>query len=236
MSFDGRAASSSGWSIRPREPGTGSTGFAVRTRNSSLTGLYAMATAEHREPCESRGSCTVLGAPGGETPPGNSTASPIAGIMVPRRLDLRKHESFRTPCEPGQRGRARPSRPCWSPSSAVASSLSKVWRFGDQSYGPATDVLRSTGKNNCGDQITNIRSFCLNMLSRHSSECVVRNGITMSFHTLDIVRPDGGVKAFEGRVLRGFEVAIDPRQLTRHVEKSRSARPWPRRTAGRRGW
>ena len=31
------------------------------------------ATAEHREPCDSRGSCTVLGAPGGEIPPGDST-------------------------------------------------------------------------------------------------------------------------------------------------------------------
>jgi len=38
-----------------------------------LTGLYAMATAEHREPCDSRGSCTVLGAPGGETPSGDSS-------------------------------------------------------------------------------------------------------------------------------------------------------------------
>src|SRR5262249_25165491 len=34
------------------------------------------ATAEHREPCDSRGSCTVLGAPGGEIPPGDSTLSP----------------------------------------------------------------------------------------------------------------------------------------------------------------
>src|SRR5215471_17483361 len=32
------------------------------------------ATVEHREPCDSRGSCTVLGAPGGEIPPGDSTA------------------------------------------------------------------------------------------------------------------------------------------------------------------
>ena len=31
------------------------------------------ATAEHLEPCGSRGSCTVLGAPGGEIPPGDST-------------------------------------------------------------------------------------------------------------------------------------------------------------------
>ena len=34
-----------------------------------------MATAEHREPCDSRGSCTVLGAPGSEIPPGDSTGS-----------------------------------------------------------------------------------------------------------------------------------------------------------------
>ena len=33
-----------------------------------------METAEHREPCESRGSRTVLGAPGGEIPPGDSTS------------------------------------------------------------------------------------------------------------------------------------------------------------------
>ena len=30
-------------------------------------------TVEHREPCESRGSRTVLGAPGGEIPPGDSS-------------------------------------------------------------------------------------------------------------------------------------------------------------------
>ena len=30
-------------------------------------------TVEHREPCDSRGSRTVLGAPGGEIPPGDSS-------------------------------------------------------------------------------------------------------------------------------------------------------------------
>ena len=30
-------------------------------------------TVEHREPCELRGSRTVLGAPGGEIPPGDSS-------------------------------------------------------------------------------------------------------------------------------------------------------------------
>jgi hypothetical protein len=49
------------------------TGYAEPTRHSSPIGRYVMATAEHREPCDSRGSCTVLGAPGGGIPPGDST-------------------------------------------------------------------------------------------------------------------------------------------------------------------
>ena len=44
-----------------------------------------MATAEHREPCDSRGSCTVLGAPGGETPSGDS---PVA--LLDRRRGRRR--------------------------------------------------------------------------------------------------------------------------------------------------
>ena len=40
------------------------------------------ATAEHREPCDSRGSCTVLGAPGGEIPPGDSTTSEILQLTL----------------------------------------------------------------------------------------------------------------------------------------------------------
>ena len=38
-----------------------------------------METAEHREPCESRGSRTDLGAPGGEIPPGDSTITTFHG-------------------------------------------------------------------------------------------------------------------------------------------------------------
>ena len=41
-----------------------------------------METAEHREPCESRGSRTDLGAPGGEIPPGDSTTNQAAGGYV----------------------------------------------------------------------------------------------------------------------------------------------------------
>src|SRR5580692_448417 len=75
MSSGGYAASSSGYVTRPRAREIGSTGYAGPTPRSSLIGRYVMATAEHREPCDSRGSCTVLGAPGGEIPPGDSSIS-----------------------------------------------------------------------------------------------------------------------------------------------------------------
>src|SRR5215468_3521391 len=60
MSFGGHAASSSGCVIGPKARETGLPGSAGRTRSSLRTGCYAVATAEHREPCESRGSCTVV--------------------------------------------------------------------------------------------------------------------------------------------------------------------------------
>ncbi len=60
MSFDGRAANLSGWFIRPKVQETGSIGSAERTPASLRIGHYAMATAEHWEPFESRGSRTVV--------------------------------------------------------------------------------------------------------------------------------------------------------------------------------
>src|SRR4029434_828527 len=82
MSFDGHAASSSGCAIKPRARGTGLAAFVVRTGISLRTGCYAMATAEHREPCDSRGSCTVLGAPGGAIPLGDSTTAPFEEFTI----------------------------------------------------------------------------------------------------------------------------------------------------------
>src|SRR6266700_2293454 len=84
MSSGGRVASSSACATRPKEEEIGLTGSAVPTQRSSLIGHYVMATAEHREPCDSRGSCTVLGAPGGEIPPGDSTL--IADLVSSPRL------------------------------------------------------------------------------------------------------------------------------------------------------
>src|ERR1700731_84663 len=76
MSSAGRAASSSGCVARPRGRETGLTGYAEQIQRSLPTGSSAMETAEHREPYESRGSRTDLGAPGGESPPGDSTTLP----------------------------------------------------------------------------------------------------------------------------------------------------------------
>src|SRR5882762_6767520 len=75
MSSGGHVASSSECATRPRAREIGLTGFAVPTQHSLLIGRYVMATAEHREPCDSRGSCTVLGAPEGESPSGDSSKS-----------------------------------------------------------------------------------------------------------------------------------------------------------------
>src|SRR5262249_29672859 len=77
MSSAGHVANLSGWVARPRAREIGLIGFAAQIQRSSLTGSYVMETAEHREPCESRGSRTVLGARGGESPSRDSTfASP----------------------------------------------------------------------------------------------------------------------------------------------------------------
>ena len=43
-------------------------------------------TVEHREPCESRGSRTDLGAPGGEIPPGDSPLATRSAEMVVGRF------------------------------------------------------------------------------------------------------------------------------------------------------
>jgi hypothetical protein len=78
MSSAERAANLSGCVARPKAREIGLIGFAAQIRRSSPTGSYVMETGEHREPCESRGSCTVLGARGGEIPPRDSsrTAAP----------------------------------------------------------------------------------------------------------------------------------------------------------------
>src|SRR6516162_8858627 len=53
-----------------------------------------MATAEHREPCDSRGSCTVLGAPGGEIPPGDSTNREGSASPLHRRLTSNNRSAY----------------------------------------------------------------------------------------------------------------------------------------------
>src|SRR5260370_25060212 len=85
MSFDGPVANISGWSIGPRARGTGSIGCAARIKHSLRIGDYATATAEQREPYESRGSRPVLGAPEGESPSGDSSNA----LVLPRTNHFR---------------------------------------------------------------------------------------------------------------------------------------------------
>ena len=60
MSSAGRAGNSNGCVTKPKGRETGLSGFAAQIQLCSLTGSYVMATAEHREPYESRGSRTVV--------------------------------------------------------------------------------------------------------------------------------------------------------------------------------
>src|SRR5256885_14756726 len=77
MSSGGHVESSNDCATRPKAREIGLTGYAVLIQPSLHIGRYVMATAEHREPCDSRRSCTALGAPGGEIPPGDSTTPAV---------------------------------------------------------------------------------------------------------------------------------------------------------------
>src|SRR5580700_4565045 len=92
MSSAGRAASSSGCVARPRGREIGLTGYAEQIQRSLPTGSSAMETAEHREPYESRGSRTDLGAPGGESPPGDSTRRAVLAAKAERPLSVQSRD------------------------------------------------------------------------------------------------------------------------------------------------
>src|ERR1700736_392041 len=100
MSFAGRAASSSGYVGRPRGRETGLTGYAEPIQRSLPTGSSAMETAEHREPYESRGSRTDLGAPGGESPPGDSTKSAVPSTTEHSRSTFNCGRTVTLPSRP----------------------------------------------------------------------------------------------------------------------------------------
>src|SRR5437588_12038261 len=78
MSSAGRAVSTNGCVSKPKGRETGLQSCVRQIRSSSLTGSYVMETAEQQEPYESRGSRTVLGEPGGESPPGHWTVAASA--------------------------------------------------------------------------------------------------------------------------------------------------------------
>src|SRR6516164_7785047 len=82
MSSAGRAGNSNGCVTKPKGRESGFSGFAAQIQLCSLTGSYVMATAEQREPYESRGSRTVLGARGGAIPPRDSTKREAACLSL----------------------------------------------------------------------------------------------------------------------------------------------------------
>src|SRR3984893_531660 len=100
MSSAGRAASSSGCVGGPRGRETGLTGYAEQIQRSLPTGSSAMEPAEHREPYESRGSRTDLGAPGGESPPGDSTESAVPSTTEHSRSAFKYGRTVTLPSRP----------------------------------------------------------------------------------------------------------------------------------------
>src|SRR5437016_9478232 len=94
MSSAGRAVSSNGCVTKPKGRETGLRSCVRQIRSSSLTGSYVMETAEQQEPYESRGSRTVLGEPGGESPPGHSTWAEILKVRISRPLYPNKRNSL----------------------------------------------------------------------------------------------------------------------------------------------
>ena len=75
----GRSGSSNACAGDAGEQENGWPGFVMPIQRSSLIGASCMSAAEHRKPCESRGSCTVLGARGGESPPRDSPEADYQG-------------------------------------------------------------------------------------------------------------------------------------------------------------
>src|SRR5262245_56754944 len=111
MSSGGHVESSSDCATRPKAREIGLTGYAVPIQPSLHIGRYVMAPAEHREPCDSRGSRTVLGAPGGEIPSGDSTTAVDSSKSRPSRDVDRTNEEhqFRPFAELKSSGKVRPT-------------------------------------------------------------------------------------------------------------------------------
>src|SRR5262245_17198390 len=105
MSSAGRAENTNGCVTRPKGREIGLRGFAAQIRLCSPTGSYVMATAEHQEPYESRGSRTVLGARGGEILPRDSTKDERLVVSMTSSLSFATSEILGAISLDPQRGR-----------------------------------------------------------------------------------------------------------------------------------
>ena len=81
--FVGLAISSNAFAEGQGAQGTGWHEFVGQIQTSSRIGVLCMSTIEHREPYDSRGSRTVLGARGGAIPPRDS---PVSSGAIPKAV------------------------------------------------------------------------------------------------------------------------------------------------------
>jgi hypothetical protein len=93
MSSGWHGASSSACATKPKAREIGSTGYAGPTQHSSFIGHYAMATTEHREPYQSRGSVRFWERPEvkllrATRQSRRQSASPASSAYPPTSIDL----------------------------------------------------------------------------------------------------------------------------------------------------
>src|SRR5208283_4215651 len=82
-----RNGSSSACADVPGEQNNGWRGFVASDQRFFPIGRSSMSAAEHQKPCELRGSCTVLGARGGEIPPRDSPGTDICAAAFIDRIE-----------------------------------------------------------------------------------------------------------------------------------------------------
>src|SRR5215469_15079710 len=129
----GPATSSSGYASGPKAQETGWPGSSEPLLIFSLIGAFCMRMAEHREPYDSRGSRTVLGARGGEIPSRDS----------PGRAQDRRCEALVVACRGPDRDRARCSGPTPTRQARCQAVVTQAAEEADATAVMITDKLAS---------------------------------------------------------------------------------------------
>src|SRR6516162_8694921 len=173
-----------------------------------------MEAAEHREPCESRGSCTDLGAPGGEIPPGDSTFTsvpPSRRVRFAPSADIRPKPAFMS---------TRPSYTA-TPNTAHRRRTMKgvvflgdrkleLRRFPDPTPGPRDVILAIKASGMCGSDLHTYRAPA-------NPGGVVTGGIKRAAGVIAGHEPCGVVAAV-GTAVTDREARIGQRVMDHHYD------------------